>query len=130
MPFLKGVTLLFWSTATWWIPMLVILGIWRHIYRRFPLRYDPLYWGAVFPLGMYTACTYRLGHVIDAPFIGTIPRAFVYVAIAAWGLTFVGLVVQLISPQGRRAGAPPAAVGRGNVRRNVENNHGPGRRQG
>ena len=32
--------------------MLVILGIWRHLIRRFPLRYDPLYWGAVFPLGM------------------------------------------------------------------------------
>jgi tellurite resistance protein TehA-like permease len=52
LPFLKGFTLLFWATATWWIPMLVILGIWRHVYRRFPLRYDPLYWGAVFPLGM------------------------------------------------------------------------------
>ena len=32
--------------------MLLILGIWRHVIRRFPLRYDPLYWGAVFPLGM------------------------------------------------------------------------------
>ena len=26
-----------WATATWWIPMLVILGVWRHGYRRFPL---------------------------------------------------------------------------------------------
>ena len=41
-PFIKGLTLLFWATATWWIPMLVILGIWRHGYRGFPLRYDPL----------------------------------------------------------------------------------------
>jgi tellurite resistance protein TehA-like permease len=40
--------------------MLVILGIWRHVYRRFPLKYDPLYWGAVFPLSMYTVCTFRL----------------------------------------------------------------------
>ena len=60
LPFIKGFTLLFWATATWWIPMLLILGVWRHVYRRFPLRYDPLYWGAVFPLGMYTACTFRL----------------------------------------------------------------------
>jgi len=34
LPFLKGFTLLFWATATWWIPMLVILGAWRHVYRR------------------------------------------------------------------------------------------------
>src|SRR5690606_11558719 len=43
-PFLMGVTLLFWATATSWIPMLLTLGFWRHIYCRFPLRYDPLYW--------------------------------------------------------------------------------------
>jgi tellurite resistance protein TehA-like permease len=92
LPFVKGFTLLFWATATWWIPMLVILGAWRHVYRRFPLRYDPLYWGAVFPLGMYTVCTFRLATAIDAAVLLIIPRIFLEVAIAAWGLTFFGLI--------------------------------------
>lgn len=90
-PFLKGLTLLFWSTATWWIPMLVILGVWRHVLRRFPLRYDPLYWGAVFPLGMYAVATLRLAQMIDAPFLLVIPRVFVYAALGAWSLAMVGL---------------------------------------
>jgi tellurite resistance protein TehA-like permease len=97
LPFLKGFTLLFWATATWWIPMLLILGTWRHVYRRFPLRYDPLYWGAVFPLGMYTVATFRLAYVIDAPYLLPIPRVFLYVALAAWTVAAAGLLRRLIT---------------------------------
>ena len=59
-PFLKGFTLFFWATGTWWIPLLVIVGIWRHVWERVPLTYDPQYWGLVFPLGMYTIATLML----------------------------------------------------------------------
>jgi hypothetical protein len=33
LPFVRGFTLFWWSTATWWIPMLVIVGVWRLVYR-------------------------------------------------------------------------------------------------
>jgi tellurite resistance protein TehA-like permease len=102
LPFLKGFTLLFWATATWWIPMLLILGVWRHGYRRFPLRYDPLYWGAVFPLGMYTACTFQLAGAIGVPSLLAIPRVTIYVALAAWALTLLGLIGELAGRAARR----------------------------
>jgi tellurite resistance protein TehA-like permease len=108
VPFVRGLTLMFWATATWWIPMLVILGVWRHVYSRFPVRYDPLYWGAVFPLGMYTVCTIRLTQAIDAPFLRLLPRVFVYIAFAAWLLTMSGLVRQLAAAARRRASTAPA----------------------
>jgi tellurite resistance protein TehA-like permease len=96
LPFMRGFTMLFWATATWWIPMLVILGIWRHVIRSFPLRYDPLYWGAVFPLGMYTASTARLSQAVDAPFLMHIPKVFVYVALAAWTLALWAMAKNLV----------------------------------
>lgn len=95
LPFVRGLTLMWWATATWWIPMLFILGIWRHVIRRFPLRYDPLYWGAVFPLGMYTVCTARLSAAIEAPYLLAVPRYFVYVALLAWSLAMAGMLAQL-----------------------------------
>ena len=73
-----------------------------HIYQRFPLAYDPSYWGAVFPLGMYTVCTFRLAGALGLPFLLAIPRVVVYIALAAWLLTAIGLVLNLLR-RGRTA---------------------------
>ncbi len=96
LPFLKGFTVFYWVTGTWWIPMLLLLGIWRYIYKRFPLSYDPLYWGAVFPLGMYTAATYRMTQAMPLQFLAFVPRYFFWVALAAWTVTFIGLLRSLV----------------------------------
>ncbi|HEX9727348.1 MAG TPA: tellurite resistance/C4-dicarboxylate transporter family protein [Gemmatimonadales bacterium] len=95
LPFLKGFTIFFWATGTWWIPMLFILALWRHVYKKFPLTYDPLYWGAVFPLGMYTACTFEMARAMNLDFLLAIPRVFIYVALAAWSAAFYGMVHRL-----------------------------------
>ena len=92
LPFLKGFTVLYWATGTWWIPMLVVLALWRYVYKRFPLKYDPLYWGAIFPLGMYAAATHEMSIAMGFTFLGAIPPLFLYVALVAWAAAFAGAV--------------------------------------
>jgi len=94
-PFLKGFTVFYWATGTWWIPMLLVLAVWRYGYARFPLRYDPLYWGAVFPLGMYAACTFEMARAMNLEFLYAVPRYLTYVALLAWAIALAGLVGSL-----------------------------------
>jgi len=96
VPFLKGFTLFFWAAATWWIPLLLALGFWRHVYKKFPLRYDPQYWGMVFPFGMYTVCTFQLANAISFPPLLVIPKYFIYVALVGWVAASVGLIGTLM----------------------------------
>ena len=95
LPFLKGFTIFFWATGTWWIPMLLILVVWRHLY--IPLKYDPQYWGTVFPLGMYAVCTFEMVRAMSLDFLVPIAHVFVYVALLAWAATFFGLVHSVVS---------------------------------
>ena len=91
-PFLHGMTVLAWAGASWWIPLLVIIGVWRHLIRRVPVRYDPQYWSLVFPLGMYAVATHRMATTLDLSFLEWIPRVFLVIALFAWTLTLVGMV--------------------------------------
>ncbi|MCC7463379.1 MAG: tellurite resistance/C4-dicarboxylate transporter family protein [Gammaproteobacteria bacterium] len=110
LPFLKGFTIFYWATGTWWIPMLLLLGVWRYIYKRFPLKYDPLYWGAVFPLGMYATCTHELTLAMGFDFLAALPRFFLYIALVSWLAAFIGVLRSalgvLLPP--RDASPPPA----------------------
>ncbi len=93
LPFLLGLTLLFWATATWWIPLLLALDVWRHWLKRYPIRYDPLYWDIVFPLGMYTTCTLQLTRAADLR-LEAISEWLIYLALAAWVVLFFGMLWQ------------------------------------
>jgi len=91
-PLIDGVTLLMWAWATWWIPLLLMLGIWKHGIREVPLRYTPMLWSLVFPLGMYVVATLRLSLAADFPALETISQGMIWVALAGWSATAVGFI--------------------------------------
>jgi tellurite resistance protein TehA-like permease len=95
-PLLKGMTLAFWAVSNWWFPLLLLLGIWRHVVHQIPvLRYNMQYWSLVFPLGMYTACTFQLKQVINIKLFELVPIFSMIIALVVWVLTFAGLCYQV-----------------------------------
>lgn len=70
------------------------------------LRYDFQVWGAVFPLGMYAACSARVARAIDAPMLDAVARGFVFVALGAWAAAALGAVASLVRPARLDAAAP------------------------
>lgn len=96
LPFLKGMTLTFWALSNWWLPLLLLLGIWRYIVHRISLfRYDMEYWSMVFPLGMYSACTFQLAQVVGIEIFKLVAVFFITAALVVWLLTFIGLCHRL-----------------------------------
>lgn len=97
LPFIMGFTVFYWATGTWWIPMLLLLAIWRHGIKRYPFHYDPLYWGAVFPLGMYAASTQKMTEALNIGFLGNLPQLFLALGLLTWTIVFVGQIRSLLA---------------------------------
>jgi len=112
-PVMIGVTFLAWAIASWWIPLLLAMDVWKFltgdIEGRPPLWvvavpwarlgfgrrlhvYDPAAWGRVFPMGMYTACTLNLAGVQTFSLLDVVPRYWGWFALVVWALTFLGMV--------------------------------------
>ena len=112
-PFLEGTVILAWATATFWFPVMVMIGIWRHLVRRVPLRYHPAYWALVFPIGMYGAATYRMIAVTDFTILDSLPKIALAAALAAWTAAMIGLIHHTARPTPRTpapaGSAPPDA---------------------
>jgi tellurite resistance protein TehA-like permease len=113
-PFLEGVVILAWATATFWFPVMVAIGIWRHLVKRVPLRYHPAYWALVFPIGMYGVATYRMIAVTGLNDLDLLPQLALAMAVVAWTAAAAGLAVSLIIGVGggaRRPGGATVAAG-------------------
>ena len=95
LPSLQGFTMFFWVVASAWIPLLLLLGIWRHGIRRVPLAYDPQYWSMVFPLGMYALCTGGVADIFGLEPLRVVSKTFLALAVLAWAIVFLGLAKTL-----------------------------------
>lgn len=88
----SGLTYILWAFGMWWVPLLVVFGIWRHVVNRHPLRYETGLWSIVFPLGMFAVASMHFGAIADLPFLHTIGQWGAWIAVVVW-LLVIGAMV-------------------------------------
>ena len=98
-PIVDAVSLLCWTWATWWIPLLVAIGYWKHFIRHIPLRYNPMQWNIVFPLGMYSVTSFRLTLAAEFEPLYWISSIAMWAALILWCAVMIGLLRYLMHYQ-------------------------------
>lgn len=98
----SGLTVVLWAFATWLIPALFAVGLWRHALRRVPLTYTPALWSMVFPLGMYSVACMTLGRADSLPLVERIGELWIWVGLLAWGATAAAMVASWATGRRRR----------------------------
>ncbi len=96
---IAGLSVLGWAWATWLIPVLFAVGLWRHVHHRIPLRYEATWWSIVFPLGMYAVAGMYLGRADSLPIVEAIGAAWLWVGAAAWLFAAVQMARSWVRPQ-------------------------------
>jgi voltage-gated anion channel len=92
---LEGISVALWVAAIAWIPPLVATeALWPR------LAYNGKRWSTVFPAGMYAACSFVVGEAVHVPGIADFARAWVWIAVPLWLITFVGTARRLAAPIG------------------------------
>jgi len=83
-PYIEGFSIMMWAWGTWWIPLLIIIGIWKYLVSRELLTYDPSLWSVVFPLGMYAVAVELLSRLPGLSFLHAVDPWLTWIAFTAW----------------------------------------------
>jgi tellurite resistance protein TehA-like permease len=96
IPFIKGISVLAWATSTWWMPIIILLEVWKYLIKKVPLTYTPQLWSPVFCLGTYTVATFKLSRVLEVPYMQAIAEVFIYAVFVVGALVGLGMCYDII----------------------------------
>ncbi|MBB5633522.1 tellurite resistance protein TehA-like permease [Cryobacterium mesophilum] len=96
--FVSGFTFMLWAFGVWWIPLLVIFGLWRHAVKRYPVQYESELWSMVFPLGMFSVASIHLGRLLGLPIVHDLGIICTWIA----GVMWVAVTALMLKSAARR----------------------------
>lgn len=96
LPFIKGISLFFWSFGLWWLPYLVILAIRKLAYSDEGLLFTVGYWEVSFTLGLCAVSTFSLFSLFKGQFLITFSACFSMASVIFWCFSSLFTVVHLV----------------------------------
>lgn len=90
--FVSGASFTLWSLGLWWVPLLILFGIWRHVVHHHNMRYETALWSIVFPLGMLATSSMLFGRGQGIEVIDQIGQVTVWVAVPAWSIAVLLMI--------------------------------------
>lgn len=96
LPFLKGISLLFWSFGLWWMPFLIILALRKLAYSDEGTLFTVGYWEIVFALGLYADGTIRMAGLFEGQYLVAISIGFSIASIILWCFASIFTIVHLV----------------------------------
>src|SRR3989339_1992072 len=96
LPFLKGISLFFWSAGLWWLPFLVVLAIRKQAYGDEGLVFTVGYWEIAFTLGLYANSTIQLVELFKGQYLDIVSICFYVAFIVLWCFSSVFTIVHLV----------------------------------
>ena len=96
-PFVEGLVIVGWVTATFWLPLMVAVQVWRHGVHRLPFVFTPAQWSMVFPLATYGAATFAVASETGLDVLDPIPPLFLTLALAGSVVVGVAMVRSISS---------------------------------
>jgi tellurite resistance protein TehA-like permease len=84
---LKTISIVLWALTIAWLPVLLVTEAMRP-----RLGYDVRRWSTVFPVGMYSACSFIVGAAAHAPAITDFAHVWIWAGVATWLVVFVAMV--------------------------------------
>ncbi len=84
---LKTVSLVLWALTIAWLPVLLAVELLRP-----RLDYDVRRWSTVFPVGMYTVCSFVVGAATGTAALTDFARVWVWAGVGVWPVVFAGML--------------------------------------
>ncbi|MEO6828153.1 MAG: tellurite resistance/C4-dicarboxylate transporter family protein [Microbacteriaceae bacterium] len=108
-PVVSGLTFVLWAFGMWWIPLLVVFGVWRYLLGREPVRYESGFWSIVFPLGMFAVASMHFGRAAHLSTLVTIGEIGAVISGVAWLAALAAMVLAVLWKKPSASAAAAAA---------------------